>query len=171
MTEYSSDAFFSGSLVLSDDCTIPADEEEEKDPKPGLPINIIPVTGGFDCTIFSGTLLLLPNGDNALFPCPIQDEGRIELVSNDALPGSLPEGNEFISAFTTVLFKDGKPQETSEESIIISFMIPDGVDKEGLSILYWNGTEWTDLGGAVSADGLYFQVPTNLIGTFVLVSK
>lgn len=142
-----------------------------KKPLPGLPINIIPVTGGFDCTIFSGTLLLLPNGDNALFPCPIQDEGRIELVSNDALPGSLPEGNEFISAFTTFLFKDGKAQETSEESIIISFMIPDGVDKEGLSILYWNGTEWTDLGGAVSADGLYFQVPTNLIGTFVLVSK
>lgn len=163
--------FFSGSLVLSDDCTIPADEEEEKDPKPGLPINIIPVTGGFDCAIFSGTLLLLPNGDNALFPCPIQDEGKIELVSNDALPGSLPEGNEFISAFTTFLFKDGKVQETSEESIIISFMIPDDADKEGLSILYWNGSEWTDLGGTVSADGLYFQVPTNLIGTFVLVSK
>ncbi len=166
--------FFGGTIILSDDCTIIEEdeqEEEEEESKLSRPIIIIPVTGDFDCTAFSGTLLLLPNGDNALFPCPIQDEGKIEVVSSDDLPGTLPDGKDFLSAFTTFLFKDGKVQNSSEESITISFIIPESADTETLSILFWDGTEWTDLGGAVSEDGLHFQVSTKLIGTFVLVSK
>ncbi len=162
------DSLSYGSLNINPfDC----DPEGKSPRKAGLPINIIPVTGGLDCTAYSGTLLILPNGDNALFPCPIQDEGRIEVVTSEDLPADLPEGNEFISSFTTFLFKDGQTQEISEGLITISFMIPDGADKEALSILHWNGTEWIDLGGAVSEDGLHFEVPTKLIGTFVLVSK
>jgi len=65
----------------------------------------------------------------------------------------------------------------------ISFVIPEEVKSEKLSILYWDGNEWIDLkeaafedgrfvinGGYFTDDG-YFKSVTNFSGSFVLVKK
>ena len=169
--------FFSGTTTVSEECVLPVPAPVvgggsgggQKGP---LPINIIPVGGKLNCTEYSGTLFILPNGDRAFYPCPIRDEGNLKTTVLESLPSLLPEGNSFLSAFEAQLFKDGEAQATSGRPIMVSFLIPEGVEKESLAILFWNGSEWEELTTTrISEDGLYFEGFTNKLGTFVLVSR
>ncbi len=169
--------FFSGATTVSEECVLPVPAPVigggsgggQKGP---LPINIIPVGGKLNCTEYSGTLFTLPNGDRALYPCPISDEGNLKTTALESLPSLLPEGSSFLSAFEAQLFTDGVAQTTSGRPITVSFIIPEGADKEDLAILFWDGNAWTELTNArVSEDGLYFEGFTNKLGTFVLVSR
>jgi hypothetical protein len=152
--------FFSGSLVLSDDCTIPEGENKKSE------LVFAACEGPSDAVSF-----LLPNGDFVVFPCPINDIAFTQPLDEDELPGALADDQKFLSALKTGLTRDGVTVDENDRPMQVSFLIPEGVDVETLSILYWNGTEWVDLGGEVSEDGLYFEVSTNFVGTFVLVSK
>ncbi|MEW6401847.1 MAG: right-handed parallel beta-helix repeat-containing protein, partial [Chloroflexota bacterium] len=96
---------YSGSpIITSGDCNpvtpAPATSSDQTEDKSfaGLPLHIIPITGSLDCKFYSGTMLILPNGDRAVFPCPLEDEGRLDVVSDGSLPGSLPDGMGFVSS-------------------------------------------------------------------------
>jgi hypothetical protein len=52
----------------------------------------------------------------------------------------------------------------------VAFVVPDGVDAGDLTILFWNGSEWEDLGGALNDEGK-FEVSTDKVGVFALVSQ
>ena len=146
---------------------------------PSLPVNIVPVTSGqsveLDCSLYRGTLLLLPSGDSAYFPCPLQDTASITSVALDTLPGVLPDGDTFASAFTTGLEKDGSPQSKADPFIIVSFVVPDPLKDSNLAILFWDGSKWIEVSGGHKttdeAGVLHFEAATNLIGTFVLVTR
>jgi hypothetical protein len=89
----------------------------------------------------------------------------------DDLPYILPEGYQYASAFFTVVLEEGEVLDPLPEdaALTIRFLIPEGLDEdEELTILWWDGTEWQDLGGEISEDGLYFQVTTSEIGIFAL---
>ena len=101
----------------------------------------------------------------------IHDQASVQPLGKDNLSGKLGDGQKFLSALVTNLTRDNKPATELDNAALISFVIPEGVDKTTLSILFWDGTQWTDLGGAVSTDGLHFEVSTKLVGTFVLVQK
>ncbi len=154
--------FFDGTVISDEDCTIPsspADEKKEKYEGPSL------------CEGTTTATFLLPNGDFVLFPCPINDQAFVQPVFEKDLPEKLEEDLKFLSALITNVIRDNAVVEELEKPVVVSFIIPQGVDPQTLSILYWNGTEWIELEGQVSADGLYFEVSTKLVGTFVLVSK
>lgn len=89
----------------------------------------------------------------------------------DELPYILPEDYSYSSAFFTVVLEDGEYMDPlpEESSLTIRFRVPDGLDEdEELTILWWDGLDWVDLGGEYSEDGYYFQVTTEEIGVFVL---
>jgi hypothetical protein len=89
----------------------------------------------------------------------------------DELPYLLPEEYSYSAAFFTVVLEDGEFLDPlpEESELTIKFLIPDGLDEdEELTVLWWDGLEWVDLGGEVTEDGLFFQVTTDNIGIFVL---
>jgi hypothetical protein len=142
---------------------------------PGLPLHTVNVTGGeatgLDCTQYSGTELILPDNDSALFPCPVSDSASLGALTSDSLPGALPSGDTYVSAFSTGVTQDGTSVSPVSGPITVSFAVPDNMKNANLAILYWDGSKWVEVpGGHMTADG-HFEAPTNFTGTFVLVSK
>jgi hypothetical protein len=143
-------------------------------PLTGLSLNIVSVAGGenveLNCQAFSGTKLVLPNGDSVILPCPIRDEGTLSSLTPDALPGPLDASFAFLSALNTGVIRDGQAVITVDPSLIVKFVIPDGQNAENLAILHWDGSKWVEFPGNVTADD-HFAVTTNFTGVFVLVTK
>ena len=142
---------------------------------------IIPVTGGslniinipdnsgqsnaLDCTDYSGTELVLPNGDHVLLPCPIGNNAALTHVANNKLPGTLDSKFTFISAMDLQV-----TPSPLNGTAMVSFTIPTGKAGANLAILHWDGTKWVNLGGSINPSG-FFSVDTNLTGDFVLVTQ
>jgi hypothetical protein len=143
-------------------------------PLTGLSFNIVPVLGSekvnLNCEAFSGTKLVLPNGDSLILPCPIRDEGTLIAQAPDGLPGQLDDQFEFLSAVNTGVIRDGQALSMVDTGMIVEFVIPDGQNAENLVILHWDGSKWAEFSGNVTADG-YFAVTTNFTGVFVLVTR
>ena len=143
-------------------------------PITGLPIHTVNVTGGegtgLDCTQYDGTQLILPDNNSALFPCPISDSASLGSLTSDKLPGTLPGGDTFVSGVTTSVIKNGASSSPVESQIAVSFTVPDNMKNANLAILYWDGGKWVEVPGHMTPDG-HFVATTDLIGTFVLVTK
>ena len=142
-------------------------------PESGSQGSIIPVTGGtgvaLDCTHYSGTDLVLPDGDQVLLPCPIGStpgmSGSLRGLSNSSLPSPLDNKFTFVSAFDAEV----TPSLTGG-MMTVSFQIPSGKQGSNFTILYWDGSKWVNLGGSATPPG-YFSASTNLTGDFVLVTQ
>ncbi len=130
----------------------------------GLPIFIIPITGGLDCTSYSANKVVLPDQDYILLPCPISGDVTLTSQTGDQLPGKFDAKYTFVSAF------DAKVTPSLTGSMIVSFKIPSDKQNANFTILYWDGSKWDDIGGTKTPDG-FFQVQTDKAGTFVLVTK
>lgn len=181
-------AIFSSGTVLQYpfDCNSIKNNSEVDNPytgfSSGLPLHIAGDNATLDCNSFSGTALILSNGNKVTFKCPISGFASLSLISNDSLPSALPENMAYISGI--------RVSQTPTESdvalngmVIVSFIAPKELKSSNLSILYWNGSEWIDLkaasfedgrqvfnSGHLTADG-YFEAITNFSGSFVLVRK
>jgi hypothetical protein len=159
----------------------------KKDPGVSLPLHLVPVNDAgtpveLDCELFSGTVLILNNGDSITFKCPIPGSATLGSLTSDGLPGALPESMEYVSGMGAGQNPDGNDKALSG-LVILSFIIPEGVDPAGFAILYWNGSEWVDLKDAKFEDGRevtsggfnngngYFEAIVNFSGNFVLVTK
>ena len=130
----------------------------------GLPINLIPITGGLDCTDFSGNELVLPNQDHAILPCPNGQDGTITHKNSTELPGALDGKFTYVSAFNVQV------NPSLIGTMTVSFKIPSSEEGSNFTILYWDGTKWVNLGGSANPPG-FFSVDTNLTGDFVLVTQ
>jgi hypothetical protein len=153
----------------------------------GLPLNVIEVGNGeddaIDCTQFRGTELILPGGSQVTLPCPIVDHASLTSLTSDELPGPLPEGDAFGSAFTDAILRGGVAQSTVDGVVTVSFVVPDRLKKADLAILFWDGSKWVDLNGAIFGNGKnvfdpghgipdgHFEAQVNFTGTFALVGK
>lgn len=183
----------------------PQPPEPPQPPVPPLPVHVIevPDTGGtpveMDCVNFGATLLILPNGDEVRYGCPGRGMYLIHHLQQGDLPGPLATGPRFISALNVSVDQDGQPLIVEEEGgyFVVSFKIPEGMENEHFSILFWdpsanNGAgDWVELprqqvGGAIplhpgAQDGMlilrgvyredgYVRVKVNFTGTFVLIA-
>jgi hypothetical protein len=94
-------------------------------------------------------------------------------VSEDILPGVLPDGNKFIAGVGIVLFQDGNPVSKlpANTAITLSIEVPSGLDGETLAILHWDSaaSAWVEKSVAV-VDGKVILTGA-MPGTFVLVEK
>lgn len=148
----------------------------------GLPLQIAGSNADLDCNFFSGTVLILSNGDKIIFKCPIGGSASLSILPSENLPGLLPENMVLISGMQANQSPEGSHVALGG-LVIVSFIIPEELVSANLSILYWNGSEWIDLnaasfedgrqvfnGGSLTSDG-YFEAITNFSGSFVLVKK
>jgi hypothetical protein len=162
-----------GVMVEEGDCAAGGGLGRGLAPIAGPQFHIVNVTQaqpvGLDCTAYAGTVLVLPNGDHAVLPCPIQDVGTLSGHSVESLPAPPEGGLNFLSGMEVGLTQNGQAVDPLNGTLQVHFMIPEGQQGSQLRILHWNGTEWEQLNGVVSADG-YFEAPCDGIGVFVLVS-
>ena len=127
----------------------------------GLPLNIIPNSGAFDCSNFSGNELVLPNQDHAILPCPNGQGGTITGKTSNELPSALDSKFTYVSAF------DVEVNPSLIGTMTVSFKIPAGKEGSNFTILHWDGSKWVSLGGSINPPG-FFSVDTNLTGFFAL---
>lgn len=148
----------------------------------GLPLQIAGSNADLDCISFSGTALILSNGNKIIFKCPISGSASLSPITNDSLPSALPENMEYVSGMQADQSPVGSDAALNG-LVVVSFIIPKEMVSSNLSILYRNGNEWVDLkaasfedgrqvfnGGYLTADG-HFEAITNFSGSFVLVKK
>ena len=176
-----------GTLVAYCIVSNPGQDKEDKGTKPVLVVEAGVDAVELNCDLYSGTRLVLPSGDSATFPCPIRETAQLtgNTGGEKDLPGDLPEGTTFQSAFTIAVNEDDGTRENLSTYTTLSFVIPEGVDVDSLAILYWDGEAWVELSdgliledgkvvgqaGFLSADGTSFQATVTFTGIFVLVSK
>jgi hypothetical protein len=104
---------------------------------------------------------------------PVTEYGMPGVLAQvlDELPFMLPDGFSYASAFFTAVLDEGELLDPLPEDsgLTVRFRVPAWLDPfEELSILWWDGAEWVDLGGEYSEDGYYFQINTEETGVFVL---
>lgn len=136
--------------------------------------SIIPVTGGEPITCDGSTTsvtVMLPNGDFVILACPINEYAVVNQTPEAGLPVPLEDDLDFISAMTALVIRANQPVESLEDPMLVSFIIPNGMEDAGFAIRFWDGAEWVEVDGQLSNDGLYFEATTNLTGTFVFVKK
>jgi hypothetical protein len=145
---------------------------------PALPLKVVNVGGGdgtdLDCENYSGTKLILENGDNLVVPCPLGGSASLQQQGSEGLPSPLPSGATFNSGFVSVVNESGLVDGKLSKSVLVSFVIPEGVDPSSLAILYWDGSQWSEVKGTfVLTDNgkTYFAAYVNYTGTFVLVQR
>ncbi len=133
-------------------------------------VNVAGVEGvGLDCAAYAGTILMLPNGDHAVLPCPLTGQATLKPHAQDTLPRALVGGSSFVSAMEVSLTQDGQPATAINGTLGLHFIIPPDQAGKSMDVLHWDNGAWEQLGGIVSADG-YFESTHNETGVFVLVS-
>lgn len=137
-----------------------------------LLLHIVPVMGGeqveLDCGSYSGTKLILPNGDNVILYCPVLEDAFLTSLTLQGL-SDLPGGSTFVSGMEVKVTKGGEVRPDVGPNVIVSFVIPEDKIGSNFVILHWDGSAWTELGGTVA--GGYFSVETSLAGVFVLAIR
>ncbi len=192
---------------LTDPCLPPPEPPEPPQPPvPPLPVKIVevPDAGGtpveMDCVNYGATVLVLPNGDEVRYACPGRGLYLIHRLQEGELPGPIATGPRFVSAINVSVEQDGQPIIVEKEGgyFIVSFKIPEGMEGQHFSILFWdpsanNGAgDWVELprqqaGGAIplhpgSNDGMlilrgvyqedgYVRVKVNFTGVFALIAR
>ncbi|HNH26527.1 MAG TPA: right-handed parallel beta-helix repeat-containing protein [Anaerolineales bacterium] len=143
-----------------------------------LPLRIVNVGSGngidLDCQNYSGTKLVLENGDNLVVPCPLGGSASLTKQDANGLPSSLPSGSTFRSGIVSVVTESGSVDGKLSQPVLVSFIMPEGVDASALAILYWDGSQWTEVNGTfvLTENGkTYFAAFVNYTGTFVLVQR
>jgi hypothetical protein len=150
------------------------DDDEEEAPTPTatpetmLTLNVVHVLDGetvtLDCVAYIGTVLVLPNGDQVVLPCPIAGQASLAWVDPDQLPGPLDADLRFLSGM------DVEVIPSLYGIMTVDFVLPLQQGDESFSVLRWDETEWVDLGGIRTSDG-FFEVRSDRDGIFVLVGK
>jgi hypothetical protein len=137
---------------------------------------------------------------DAGYTCPGRGLYIIRHLQQGDLPRPLATGPRFVAAINVSVEQDGQPIAVEEEGgyFVVSFKIPEGMENQRFSILFWdpaanNGEgDWVELppqmvGGPIplhpnvqdnmlilrgvyQEDG-YVRVKVNFTGTFVLVAR
>jgi hypothetical protein len=136
-------------------CSPPEEPKSEPEPKPYHVVEV-PETGGEpveqNCTDYIGTVLVLPGEDRATLNCPATGSFNLLALLGEALPGVIPQGTEFVSAFHFTLM-DGDQQVTlltNGGSLGLAFKLPeDATPNDHYAILYWDPTDSNGTGGWV----------------------
>lgn len=128
---------------------------------PPVPQNNVPRSGSqasfyLSCKEQYSFPYWLPNGDKVEIVCPVHGEATISRLDNTTLPGSLPAGYTYASAFQVdiselVVDDQGQyerksiPYITDGGYIIASFVKPSQQTAASYSILYWDNGNWIPL--------------------------
>lgn len=162
-------------VITSGGCVVVKGNGDKPQSPSDLPLQIVPVRGdelvGLNCNDFSGTELVLPNGDKVILHCPLLGEAMLMGQTQDQLLGALTSQYTFLSALTVQVSHDGETVKTVSPALTVDFVIPEGQQGGNFAILHWSGGQWIELPDCTITPNGFFQARTNYTGLFVLVKK
>jgi hypothetical protein len=141
--------------------------KDEEKPEEGKPVSIVevPFKGGDpvpqDCTTYSGTVLVLPDGTRVKFGCPFEGSVSLEGLLEEELPGSLGAGALFVSAITYGMtdLAGLEVLVNPDGTITLKFKIPEDSNARAYDILYWDSSANGGAGAWVTLPQYKFGQP------------
>ena len=145
-------------------------------------ILIIPVVSDqrvrIDYQGYAAIALRLPDGNQVIFSGEVVTESSLTELFASKLPGALPEIYSLVYGMTIRLFNHTQPFMTTVNPYLVSFVVPNWLQKYALTILFWNETAgaWVEVPSIRTLDpygqGSSRHVATvTRLGTYVLVVK
>jgi hypothetical protein len=148
-------------LLVLEDPVCPKDVKPVSKP---LKIVDVPFKAGpsveQECDLFSGSMLVLPNGSSIKIACPYTGETQLEGLSETELPGPLGAGGTFQQGLVVKFNSAGQPVLVLTEGglLTLSFELPEDDRGRRHSILFWDPTANNGLGA-------WIQLPPFEFGT------
>jgi hypothetical protein len=135
---------------------------------------VIPVTGGslFDISCIDPAInTLKPPGARITFFNLCGYQAVLDEMLSDELPDTLPDGASFVNGVTITVLQEGENVKPLPDDASFALGLPTSSDSDTeYGILYWDGSEWTELDAQKSDDG-FAEVVSKQTGTFILVTK
>lgn len=99
------------------------------------------------CADRSNYFATLPNEDKIQIVCPVSGKAIIKRLNNTALPGDLPIGYTYTSAFSLDILQSGKSISYISEGgrVNVSFDVPNLEEGTTYTLLYWDNGTWLPL--------------------------
>jgi hypothetical protein len=99
------------------------------------------------CTTRGNYFATLPNEDKIQIVCPVSGKAIIKRLNNTALPGDLPVGYTYTSAFSLDILQSGKSISHISEGgrVNVSFDVPFIQPGITYTLLYWDNGTWIPL--------------------------
>ncbi|MCZ2121954.1 MAG: right-handed parallel beta-helix repeat-containing protein [Anaerolineales bacterium] len=117
-----------------------------------------------NCAAYLGTILILPNEDRIILPCPIGEQATLARTAQDQLPKPIDSSLTFVSALEAQVLQE------LDGTMLVNFFVPADQQNLTYTILRWDETQWVDMGGAFNDAG-FFETASAFDGIFVLVRK
>ena len=134
---------------------VPGDVVSDDEDDAGLPLVALIVHAGDELIPLSCrapiTRLLLPSGDYVEFAGLCGYEAEVKLESIDLLPPGLSGHGDPWTAVSVTLFRQGSPVPVIPAPTTLSFWVPQVVEGQPFSVLYWDALakdgagEWLEL--------------------------
>jgi hypothetical protein len=121
-----------------------------------LPYQVVTVSGtgddpvNQDCVDYAGSVLVLPDEDKAVLKCPAAGSLTLTTVMQESLPGAIPQGTGFVSAFQFTLMDGDQPVTVLPPggTLNLAFKLPEGATpNDHFAILYWDTSARNGAGG------------------------
>jgi hypothetical protein len=148
--------------------------EHVETPSIGVSSTIIPVTGGslFDISCIDPAInTLKPPGAKITFFNLCGYQAVLDEILSEELPDSLPDGASFVNGVTITVFQEGENVKPLPDDASFALGLPTSSDSDNdYGILYWDGSEWSELDTQKSSNG-FAEVVSKQTGTFILVTK
>ncbi len=99
------------------------------------------------CADRSNYYATLPNEDKIQIVCPVSGKAIIKRLNNTAIPGELPAGYTYASAFSLDILQSGKSISYISEGgrVNVSFDVPNLEEGTVYTLLYWDNGSWLPL--------------------------
>jgi hypothetical protein len=162
--------FSQGGTVTYGKCTKQNDNKDPDNKQGGGAPGVIPPTGNAaECS--GEKKIVLPDG-NAFVAYKQLCGIELHLVPLSSLPDVLPTQLTEIGGLDIQLLLGGAAQDAlpTGGSVTLKFQVPAGSDGSNLSVLFWNGSTWSEVSGGSVIDGFY-TVQIQQPGTYILAKK
>ena len=103
---------------------------------------LIPVESGQKVVLtapgYDAIILRLPEGNQVYFGTLNGETASLTTFEAGNLPATLPDNYRFVYGMTIDMYLNDQPDTRTKDDMMISFVVPDGVDPNMLAILFWN---------------------------------
>ncbi len=152
-----------------------------------FPVFVALIKGGefvsIQCEACGGFVLRLPDGNQVTFGRNQGTYARLEEVNSLALPGVLPGGYRLVYGMQVAVYFQSQPLDKVGGTMVVSFVVPTGLQAMDFTILFWDKTANNGIGGWVEmpsnrVSGSYLgeshdrmKVMVNRMGMYVLAIR
>jgi len=125
-----------------------------------------------DCTTQPVSTFALADGSRVSIPCGAGEAVTVAPVVNWGLPADLPQGYEYVSGLSAIIYMDGAPVQTLPVGDLMTIFMdyPVSMENREVVIMRWDGMTWTPMPTMQTDDG-FASTESDETGIYALAVK